>query len=361
MAGRAGRLGYNEKGKSIIYAETPQDRQMLFRKYVRGALEPLQSSFNASELDTWAVRLLAQIGSVPKRDVALLLLNTYGGYLAHRRDPSWESRLRAEIEGLLARMLTLGLVEEELGDVRLTLLGRACGESSLSFRSAMRLVDLVRNAGASVTAQELMAIVQALPEADNTWTPLMKRGAGETIRPSQAAQRLSTAIVHMLQRYADDNFGYLARCKRAAILVDWVRGVSIEMIEQSYSPNPYQGRISYGDVRRFADMTRFHLRPAYKITNVLFLSGGPGQESIEQLLTQLEEGLPSEALPLLDLPVRLDRGAYLSLHRAGARTSTDVWAMADGDIITLVGSLLGPTLIAKRPETSGTSSLRASS
>jgi hypothetical protein len=42
----------------------------------------------------------------------------------------------------------------------LTLLGRACGESSLSFRSAMRLVDLVQSVGApGITAEQLMALV----------------------------------------------------------------------------------------------------------------------------------------------------------------------------------------------------------
>ena len=35
MVGRAGRLGFNEKGKSIIYAETPTEQAMLFNKYVR--------------------------------------------------------------------------------------------------------------------------------------------------------------------------------------------------------------------------------------------------------------------------------------------------------------------------------------
>src|SRR5205814_5917013 len=45
MAGRAGRLGFNEQGKSIIYAETPFERQALYRKYVLGQLESLHSSF----------------------------------------------------------------------------------------------------------------------------------------------------------------------------------------------------------------------------------------------------------------------------------------------------------------------------
>jgi replicative superfamily II helicase len=36
MAGRAGRLGFNETGKAIILADTPFQRRELFIRYVRG-------------------------------------------------------------------------------------------------------------------------------------------------------------------------------------------------------------------------------------------------------------------------------------------------------------------------------------
>src|SRR5206468_9752020 len=45
MAGRAGRLGFREQGKSIILADTGYEREQLFAKYVKGTTEPLRSSF----------------------------------------------------------------------------------------------------------------------------------------------------------------------------------------------------------------------------------------------------------------------------------------------------------------------------
>lgn len=349
MAGRAGRLGFNEEGKAIILAETAYERETLFRKYVRGTLEPLRSSFDPQHLDTWIVRLLGHVRRVPRTDVPLLLLNTYGGYLTHRNDPSWEARLRQDVERLMAEMLRLGLLEEELGEVQLTLLGRACAHSSLSFRSAMRLVELIREAGSTMTAEELMALVQALPEADDAWTPMMRKGTKENVRASEASSRFSPQIIRMLQRHAGDSIAYLARCKRAAVLADWIRGVPTETIERNFSTTPFAGKVSYGDIRRFADMTRCHLRAAHQITNVLFLSGGPTQDAIERLLQQLEEGLPEEALPLLALPVTLDRGGRLALFNAGIRIVEDVWKLTDEQIVTLAGSLIGPSLVSKRP------------
>src|SRR5699024_6946112 len=83
MAGRAGRLGFNEEGKSIILADNHYEREKLFRTYVMGSLEPLRSSFDVTQLNTWVARLLAQIDRIKRQEVVRLLMNTYGGYLAN--------------------------------------------------------------------------------------------------------------------------------------------------------------------------------------------------------------------------------------------------------------------------------------
>jgi len=348
MAGRAGRLGFKEEGKSILLADTSYERQRLFNKYVMGTPEPLKSSFDPAQLDTWIVRLLAQLQRVPREEVVQLLLNTYGGYLANRADPSWAGRVRLQIEALLEQMLKLGLLEVELGSVQLSLLGRACGESSLSFRSALRLVELIRGAG-NISAADLMALVQALPESDGGWTPLMKKGGSENVRVSQATQRYSRNIVSLLQRYAEDGHSYVARCKRAAILADWIGGIPTDEIERAYSTTPFQGRIGYGDIRKFADATRFHLRSAHKITSVLFVDAGPSQESLDDLLKQLEDGLPADGLGLLALPVSLDRGSLLKLYRAGLRTADDVWKLDDAQLTAMLDATTTKRLGARRP------------
>lgn len=141
MAGRAGRLGFNEQGKSIIYADTPFERQSLFRKYVLGQLEALHSSFDSRAVETWLVRLLAQVDSIVRTDVVRLLVNTYAGYLEVRRNPAWRPDMERRLDQLLSRMIQLGLVEQAGDRVSLTLLGAACGNSSLSFDAAMRLVE----------------------------------------------------------------------------------------------------------------------------------------------------------------------------------------------------------------------------
>lgn len=337
MAGRAGRLGYNEIGRSVIYAETPIERDTLFRKYVLGTPEPMRSSFLDEDLRTWIIRLLAQVPKMPRREVTQLLASTYGGYLAARKSPSWVDSTERQLDQLITQFLSLGLLEEEGEDVRLTLLGRACGRSSLSFESSLRLVELIRSRGSSLkSAEEVMALVQALPESDGGYTPLMKRGRGEASRVGEASNRYGADTVRLLQRYADDEHDYWKRCKRAAILWDWIEGAGVEEIERRYSPNVFQGTIGHGDIRRFADATRYHLRAAHQILSVLFVTGGPSDEAMETLLARLELGLPASALQLAKPPLSLARGECLALVAEGIDSAAAVFAAAEEQLKRLL-------------------------
>jgi replicative superfamily II helicase len=350
MAGRAGRLGLRDQGRSIIYAETALQRQQLFYRYVRAMPEPIRSSFDEAHLDTWILRLLAQVGDVARLDVIGLLGNCYGGYLANRRNPKWQADTAARLEELLGRMISLGLVEEELGLVRLTLLGRACGQSTLSFFSAMRLVEFVRLLGSvTLTAERLVALLQGLPESDRVYTPMSNAKAKESVWPHEAATRHGREVIRLLQRFVQDEDAYLARCKRAAVLWDWMRGDAVEAIEQRYSTNPYFGRVGYGDVRQFADTTRFHLRSARQIV-ALLLTGAPDLEAqIDRVLRQLELGIPADMLDLVELPVTLERGQYLALRDAGARTRTELWALPQDDLRHILGDAVAERLNRSRP------------
>lgn len=356
MAGRAGRLGYADEGKAIIISETPLQREQLFERYVRGTPESLVSSFDPRHVDTWLVRLLAQVHQVPRTEVVRLLANTFAGYLANRGDPSWRSRTEAEVEDLLERMMGLGLAEQEMENVQLTLLGRACGRSQLSFGSAMRLVEILRQFGGQpLTAVRLMGFLQMLREADGGYTPMMKKGRKEAQWPAETARRYGQDVVRALQRYAEHEFDYFGRCKRAALLFDWIDGTPLETLEQRYSANPYQGKIGHGDIRRFADLTRMNLRSAHQIAAIMFVGNEPSEEEIDQLLRQLEVGIPSNGLALLELPVALGRGEYLALVRSGICSAADLWACEPAQIDELLGKQRATILDECRPAVKGAS------
>ena len=353
MAGRAGRLGLAAQGRSILLADNHLRRAKLFAHYVRGHPEPIRSSFDSSELDTWVLRLLAQVQEVSRDSVLSLLANTYAGYLETRASASWAPKMRASIESLLQRMLTLELLEEEMGLVRLSLLGKACGKSHIKFRSAMRLVELLRRQSARgpLTAESLLALIHALPEFDDAYTPMFRKGQREAEWQHRVVQHYGRDILTALQRRAPDLMAYWARCKRVTVLRAWTDGVPIGEIESTFTVNRYNS-IGAGDIRGFANLARFHLAAAFDIAAVLLLGQGPNAESVETLLVQLEVGIPADALELLRLPVPLTRGAYLALYRAGLVRAEDVWTATRERLSEIVGAEPAALLYAARPHTS---------
>ena len=321
MAGRAGRLGLAKQGRSILLADSAFQRARRFKHYVRGEPEAIRSSFDPVDLDTWVLRLLAQVGQVARAGVVTLLTNTYAGYLETRTSASRKPKMHTGIENLLQRMQTLGLLEEEMGLVRLSLLGKACGRSHIKFRSAMRLVELLRRQSPDkhLTADTLLALIHTLPEFDAAYTPMFRKGQREAEWQNRVRQHHGPHILGALQWGAADTRTYWARCKRVAVLRAWTDGVPIGEIERSFTVNPYNS-IGAGDIRRFADLARFHLAAAFEIATVLLVAKRPSAEGVETLLTQLEVGIPAGALELLELPVTLHaRGLSCALpSRHGA-------------------------------------------
>jgi helicase len=337
MAGRAGRLGYQEAGRAILLANTPYERQRLFENYVLGEPEAISSSFKHEELDTWVLKLLAQIKQIEEDGLVGMVANTYGGYLASLRDPEWQDRVESRLAHLIPRMLTAELLERTNGKIQLTLLGLACAQSSLSFESTLSLIEMLRTSPIRpLTPMHLMTLIQALPELDGLYTPLFKKGQREAAWPHQLARVLGDNLLRVLQRGCQDFWSYYARAKRACILFDWIEGRPIGTIEEYYTTNPYHA-VGPGDVRSIADTTRFHLRTASGIVDVLLPSSAPDSKAMDTLLRQLEVGIPAKILDLLSLPFRFERGEYLALATAEVETPDEFWALAPDKLQEVLG------------------------
>ncbi|MHB1099824.1 MAG: DEAD/DEAH box helicase [Burkholderiales bacterium] len=339
MAGRAGRLGWNETGKAIILAETPIDRARLFQKYVMGTPEDVTSSFQRRDLATWTMRLLSQVRRIRADEIPTLLVNTFGGFLASRSNPDWVRQVTSEVVELTGRLVRLQLAEQEGDLLHLTLLGQACGSSSLSFESSLRLVELLQGFDpVAAPPIQVVALVQVLDELDALYTPVMKRGRAEAIRPSEVASRYGNSTMHALQRFGVDEIGFWRRCKRAALVYDWLDGAAVEDLETRYTANIFQGTISYGDIIRITDGTRYHLRSAHQILAALFPQQPEFLAELDVLLERLEFGLPEGAIILRQLPISLTRGQYLALHAAGVQSIDGVADLSDEKLVELIGA-----------------------
>jgi helicase len=327
MVGRAGRLGYNERGQSFIVASTPMERRQLFQRYVLGKPEALHSSFANGNLATWVLRLLAQIPQVRRTEVATLLANTYGGYVAGRNNPDWRTQMDAQVENIIFDLLRLGIAEQEGPTLQLTLVGFACANSSLSYESITRLLNVDKSQRLSALSLErLLALTQLLPEMDDTYTPMLRNGNKEKTWPFHATHKIGNDLVLLYQRFLPDQFAYQRRAKRALVVADWMNGMPMEDLEQTYSnsPNAIFSVMSPGDVRRIAEATRYHFRSVVPIMQALHPELLLDDEDLNIISTRLEVGLPAVALPLLKVPT-LTRGEILLLAQHRITDPTLPW------------------------------------
>ena len=286
-----------------------------------GQPEAITSSFSNTEIGTWILRLLAQVAELPESEIPLLLSHTYGGFLMSLHNPNWHAALKTGIDKWISRMLEVEIIERRDKTMRLTLLGHECGRSALSLESCIRLIQLFRHYSDDLREPlKFMALLQLLPEIDAQYTPIFKKGQREMVWLQQLG-RTYPDVIKAIQQYADDIWQYVARAKRACILKDWINGVSIEQMESAYTINSFSSSVGLGDIRRIADLTRFHLKPAYQIAMLTMPDNVPNADEMEVLLRQLEVGIPAAGVDLLSLPFSLARGEYLSLISAGICTS----------------------------------------
>ncbi|NGN44963.1 hypothetical protein G6N74_28305 [Mesorhizobium sp. CGMCC 1.15528] len=216
----------------------------------------------------------------------------------------------------------------------LTMLGKACGESPLRLESAMRLVELVRRMSPSdQNGLSLLAVLQALPERDENYTPQMR--GGEARWHSEAVERFGYDLTDLLRHNAEDNRAYYGRCKRAAIIDAWLGGVPMAEIERTYTLNPF-APVRHGDVVGMADGTRFLLESARRIAEIVV----PDPEKwsgTEVVLRRLEEGLPEAGLVFSGRPLFLRRGEICGLLDAGVTSGEALATLSKEDLSAAIG------------------------
>lgn len=336
MAGRAGRLGIREVGRAILLAENAIERRRLFARYVAATPEPVCSSFDPKDSETWVLRLLAQVKVMPASDVGSLLSNTYGGYVALLRDPAREGAIKKRARDVLREMLALGLVDREGANVRLSVLGEAVGRSSLKFGSAMGLVRSIRDLpDVPLSVLDLAVLLQVLPEMDGAYTPIA-RDARDLEWTRRVAARLRPEVARALRADTGDRAIVEARAKRVSILLAWIEGRPMEAIEAEHTMSSFKA-LGPGDVRAIADRTRFHFKSAYEICLVAEPAKAPDADAVQTFLKRLEVGIPETAVGILDAPVPITRGECLSALGAGIRKAEELLALAKAALTRIFG------------------------
>jgi len=82
---------------------------------------------------------------------------------------------------------------------------------------------------------------------------------------------------------------------------------------------------------------------------VLLVERAPSGDDIDNLLRQLEVGIPADSLDLLYLPVALTRGEHLALYQHGIKVQVDFWNTSADVIVDILGPTRAELIKSMRP------------
>lgn len=266
----------------------------------------------------------------------VLLSNTFGGFLNNLKNPNWIENISNVIEDVIQLMKSYCLLEIVNNNYQLSLLGKICGRSSLSFESCLRFIDLFKKVNEKLSCIDLTALINNLLELDSIYVPFATRGHFESLWVQRLSSSISQQILSILQFDTADLNTFKKRCKKICIIIDWLNGTFIDQIENTYSANQFQS-VGAGDIRSIVESTRYHLRSCFEIINTAKPQIAPSPDDMETFMKQLELGIPLNGIELIELNLELTRGEYLGLIHSNILLFRDFTNSNKNQIINILG------------------------
>jgi replicative superfamily II helicase len=350
LVGRAGRLGYAEKGTSYLLALDPRTEHNFWTRYILGKPEDLLSRFLDASTDVRSliVRVLVSARraageGVSSKDIIAFLEGSFGAFQAARQRQGWELD-RPKILGALSELETHALIQKGAnGNYELTALGRLAGESATEVRSILQLVDCLRPIDpAQITDQALITAVQATLELDQVHFPMNRRSTQKEpqLWPNELRrQGIPSSLLAALQRYTQDPQQSTLRAKKAVACLLFVSGRPMTEIEATLTQFGGGFGGAAGPIRAVSGRASDLLPTAGRVAEILHPTIDL-QDRVSRLTIRLTYGIPGVAVDLArEAGNALLRGDYCRLAKAdlcepdaiGAAEESKLLYCVDGD------------------------------
>lgn len=352
MVGRAGRLGFVAEGKSFVISTSGIEEHRNWENYVKGRPEDLASSFGEGNLHSIVTRVLAtasatRASGMSAQDIVAFLQNSFA---AIQRAPGTHNWSEAQILRTIAELEENELICRDTLGYRLTDLGKLSGETGTDVSSIVRLVETLRDVPqAQLSDAALVTATQIVLELDSVYFPIHKKSHQERARWRDYVSRKSIprAIFSSLERNAHDGHECTSRFKRASACMMWIDGIDIGKIEESLLQHCRDSDAA-GAIRGTASRTRDLVATTARVAEVLGGASIDLSKRVEDLLIQLELGLPAELIPLAKvIGNSLGRSDYLALRGRGVVTADELEKIPDTELQLIVGSKKKVSLVKK--------------
>ncbi|MFD9716102.1 DEAD/DEAH box helicase [Streptomyces sp. NPDC059076] len=346
MAGRAGRKGLTERGRSFVLANGPLEAKRIQRDYVLAAPGPIRSALpHAADLRSSVLSAfagpVAPLARLTEAGIEEFFAWTFAAH-QHRAAPSTAPFPGPGLSTAVAQLTESGFLEKSDSWVALTPLGEIAIRSGLGVDSVNAVVQALRAVpDDGINRMTLICAAHLTAELHDVRFEQRSPKANDERKSFESALRRQGVDETLVSRVLGDrqrNGAGHGRARSALACLMWTRGMALSQIEKAITLTlPVTAR-GTGPVRQAARRTAdvmgavldiaAHMRPTADLGDLPDL-----------LPVQLELGIPKEFVPLArHTERRIPRPVYLSLLREGFET---INAIVAGDQTLLLAAVGG--------------------
>lgn len=348
MVGRAGRLGFAERGQSFIIASDGHKEHHAWQHYVLGAPEDISSRFLEDDKDVRSLilRVLSaartasnSLVAMTADDIGRFLHASFGAYLRRVVNASWAIDSHALEVGLSSLTQHRLVMKVEQARYRLTPLGWLAGHAGVEVESIIRLVEVLQPLSvADLNDQTLLTAAQVTIELEDAYIYVNSKGARKelsTWTSELLQQGVHPHVVGRLQRSHDDYIS-AGRMKRAAACLLWVSDLPMEQIEPTLLKHGGRFNGAAGPVRSISSRTNDLVSTVTAVAELLH-EGADLSENLARLSHRLESGVSAQMLDIARFAGnQLSRADYHELKRGGLTSMSLIERAHDQQLLQLL-------------------------
>lgn len=330
MFGRAGRPGRDPYGEALLLANSHDELDELFEKYVWADPEPVRSKLAAEPALRTHVLATVASGVARSREGLLAFLDQ----TLYATQTSDSDQLEGVTDDCIDYLVANDFLESERGRETRTLeatsLGHTVSRLYLDPMSAAEIVDGLRGAS-DPTPLGLYQLVCRTPDMYE----LYLRSGDEEEYTMVAYERETEFLGAMPSEFEEARFEeWLSALKTARLLEDWAEEADEDRITDRYGVGP-------GDIRGKVDTAEWLLGATERLAGELDLEIAP---AIHTARKRVKDGVGEELIDLTNVR-HVGRKRARRLYDAGIETRAD---LREADKSAVLGALRGRTKTAER-------------
>lgn len=330
MFGRAGRPGRDPYGEALLLANSHDELDELFEKYVWADPEPVRSKLAAEPALRTHILATVASGVAGSREGLLTFLDQ----TLYATQTSDGDELRRVTDDCIEYLAVNDFLDAERENgtqaLEATSLGHTVSRLYLDPMSAAEIIDGLRGTNEPTP----MGLYQLVCRTPDMYELYLRSGDREEYTMT-AYERETEFLGAMPSEFEEGRFEeWLSALKTARLLEDWAEETDEEEITDRYGVGP-------GDIRGKVDTTEWLLGATERLAGELELEIAP---AIHTARKRVEYGVGEDLIDLADVR-HIGRKRARRLFEAGIETRSD---LRNADKSTVLGALRGRTKTAER-------------